>query len=79
MTERTLLEQAAEVREQRAALARLVHDLKQRNGDWTPFALAAEAAMSISDDGLRNEWQMLNRINQLAKAEIARMESHNEQ
>lgn len=79
MNERTLLEHAAEVREQRAALARLVQDLKQRNGDWAPFALAAEDAMRISDDGLRNEWQMLNRINQLVKAEIARMESHNEQ
>lgn len=74
MNERTLLEQAAEVREQRAALTRLVQDLKQHNGDWAPFALAAEDAMRIAEDGLRNEWQMLNRINQLVKAEIARME-----
>lgn len=73
MSEQTLLEHAAEVRERRAALDRTVQELKQLRGDWTPFALAAGDAMKIADDGLRNAWQMLDRINWLAKAEIAHM------
>lgn len=73
MSELTLLEHAAEVRERRAALERTCQELKQLKGDWTPFALAATDAMKIADDGLRNAWAMLDRLNWLAKTEIGRM------
>lgn len=77
MSEQTLLEQAAEVRERRAALGRTVQELKQLKGDWTQFELAASDAMRIADDGLRNAWQMLDRLNQFGKAEIGKLAAPN--
>ena len=78
MSEQTLLEQAAEVRERRAALGRTVQELKQLKGDWTQFELAASDAMRIADDGLRNAWQMLDRLNQFGKAEIGKLAAPND-
>jgi len=77
VSEQTLLEQAAEVRERRAALGRTVQELKQLKGDWTQFELAASDAMRIADDGLRNAWQMLDRLNQFGKAEIGKLAAPN--
>lgn len=71
--EMTLLERAAEVRGRRAALERTCRELRQLKGDWTAHAIAADEAMKIADDGLRNAWTMLDMLNQLAKAEIGRM------
>ena len=68
--EMTLLERAAEVRERRAAIERTCQELRQLKGNWTAHATAADEAMKIADDGLRNAWAMLDRLNQLAKAEI---------
>ena len=68
--EMTLLERAAEVRERRAAIERTCQELRQLKGNWTAHAIAADEAMKIADDGLRNAWAMLDRLNQLAKAEI---------
>jgi hypothetical protein len=75
--EMTLLERAAEVRERRAALERTCQELRQLKGDWTAHAIAADEAMKIADDGMRNAWAMLDRLNQLAKAEIGRMATPN--
>ena len=74
---KTLLEQAADVRERSAALDRTCNELKQLNGDWTAYAIAAGEALKIADDGLSNAWRMLDRINQLAKTEIGRMATPN--
>lgn len=75
--EMTLLEQAAEVRERRATLERTCQELRQLKGDWTAHAIAADEAMKIAEDGLRNAWNMLDRLNQLAKAEIGRLATPN--
>jgi hypothetical protein len=46
-------------------------------GDWAAYDIAAGEAMKIADDGLRNAWNMLDRLNQLAKTEIGRMATPN--
>ena len=73
----TLLDRAAEVRERNAALKRTCQELRQIDAEWTTYAIAAEEAMRIADDGLRNAWNMLDRLNQLAKEEIGRMATAN--
>ena len=75
--EMTLLDRAAEVRERNAALKRTCQELRQIDAEWTTYAIAAEEAMRIADDGLRNAWNMLDRLNQLAKEEIGRMATAN--
>ena len=75
--EMTLLDRAAEVRERSAALKRTCQDLRGIDAEWTTYAIAAEEAMRIADDGLRNAWNMLDRLNQLAKEEIARLATTN--
>ena len=75
--EMTLLERAAEVRERRAALERACQEIRQLKGEWTTHSIAADEAMKIADDGLRNAWNMLDRLNQLAKEEIGRMATAN--
>ena len=77
MMEMTLLDRAAEVRERNAALKRTCQELRQIDAEWTTYAIAAEEAMRIADDGLRNAWNMLDRLNQLAKEEIGRMATAN--
>lgn len=61
MMEMTLLDRAAEVRERNAALKRTCQELRQIDAEWTTYAIAAEEAMRIADDGLRNAWNMLER------------------
>ncbi len=78
MMEMTLLDRAAEVRERNAALKRTCQELRQIDAEWTTYAIAAEEAMRIADDGLRNAWNMLDRLNQLAKEEIGRMATANQ-
>ena len=75
--EMTLLERAAEVRERHAALDRTCQEIRQLKGEWTTHSIAADEAMKIADDGLRNAWNMLDRLNQLAKEEIGRMATAN--
>lgn len=70
--EMTILERAAEVRERRAALERTCRELRQLKVDCTAHAIAADDVMKIADDGLRNVWAMLDRLNQLAKKDIVR-------
>lgn len=69
----SILEQAVDVREKRAALERSCKELRDLKGAWTGHAIAASNAMKIADDGLRNAWVMLDSLNQLAKEEIARI------
>lgn len=69
----SILEQAVEVREKRVALERSCAELRLSKAEWTTYAIAAGEAMKIAEDGLRNAFVMLDRLNQLAKEEIARI------
>jgi hypothetical protein len=71
-----ILEQAVEVREKKEELERSCKRLRDLKGDWTCHAIAASNAMKIADDGLKNTWVMLDRLNQLAKEEIARISAY---
>jgi hypothetical protein len=61
-----ILEAAANVRQYRAEVEAICSQLRDAGGDWIPYKIAAEDAMKIADDGLRNCWCMLDRIKQLA-------------
>lgn len=74
----TILERAADVRQMKAQLEAECAELRHVGGQWTDHALAAEDAMKIADDGLRNCWLMLDRIRQLARAELKRLEAEKE-
>lgn len=75
----TILELAANVRQQKAELDALCKELRAAGGEWTTHALASDEAMKIADDGLRNCWCMLDRLKNLAREEIARRQQPNAQ
>jgi hypothetical protein len=67
-----LLESAANVRQAKAELDDICKQLRHDGKEWCGVSIAAEDAMKIADDGLRNCWVMLDRIKQIALAERAR-------
>lgn len=70
---KSLLDSAAEVRERRLALEIACQALRHVNGEWTAYAIAADDAMGIAHDGLRNAYIMLFRLHQLANLELDRI------
>lgn len=68
----SILDAAANVRQKRAELDTLCRELRDAGAEWTGYSIAIEDAMQIADDGLRNCWTTLDRINGLARAELAR-------
>ena len=70
MAEKTILELAADVREKRAEFERTCEQIRFEQGDWTLHSMAGSEAERIANDGLRNAWTMLDRLNRLAKSEL---------
>ena len=70
MAEKTILELAADVREKRAELERTCEQIRFEQGDWTLHSMAGSEAERIANDGLRNAWTMLDRLNRLANSEL---------
>lgn len=70
----TILELAANIRQKKSELETTCVNLRGANGDWISYSLAAEDAMRIADDGLRNCWTMLDRLHNMAKDELARID-----
>lgn len=67
MTTPSLLEQAANVREQAAACRRVISDLRDRDHPhWTTFALLVQDLEAPADVALRTAWSALQRLEQLA-------------
>lgn len=66
MSHPTILEMAANVRQQKAELDAKCRQLKAAGYDWTQFSIAGEEAMVIASDGLRNAWQTLQRLRDIA-------------
>jgi hypothetical protein len=73
MMSQTMLEMAANVRQKKAELDAVCAQLRTLNGDWTEHSLAAEEAMKIADDGMRNCWAVMQRLKRLAEQEVARL------
>jgi len=72
----TILEMAANVRQQKAELDATCKALRDKGGDWTAHAIAGEDAMKIADSGLSNCWAMLSRLNDLARTELSKLPSN---
>lgn len=64
-----ILEAAANVRQAQSELSEICKQLRQADKEWIGVNIAAEDAMKIADDGLRNCWVMLDRLKQIALAE----------
>ncbi len=69
----TILEMAANVRQKKADMDAVCQELRRVGGEWTDHSIAAEDAMKIAEDGLRNCWAMLDRLHAMARAEVTRM------
>lgn len=69
MSELTLLEMAANVRQRRMELDAICAELKSAGIEWTKISIAASDAMKIAEDGLRNAWSMLDRLYWIAESQ----------
>jgi hypothetical protein len=65
-----ILEAAANVRQAMLELEAICAQLRDAGADWTMYAIAAEDAMKIADDGLRNCRTALGSIKGLALREF---------
>lgn len=74
----TLLEMAANVRQKKTELDATCAEMRHANGDWAGHAIAAEDAMKIADDGLRNCFAMLDRLHRIAIDDLAKMTPNKE-
>jgi hypothetical protein len=69
----TILEMAANVRQKSEELNNTCSELRRCGGDWTGLAIAREEALRIADDGLRNCYAMLERLNCIAVGELQKI------
>ena len=72
----TILELAANVRQRKVEVDAVCEQMRHTGGEWTSHSIAAEDAMRIADDGLRNCWTMLDRLHQIAREDLAKMASN---
>lgn len=70
MTELSMLELAANVRAKQLEIKELIERLEELDGDWTEYALATDEVMRVADDGLRNTWTILHRIERALRSAI---------
>lgn len=67
----SILEHAAIVRQRKQEIDVLCTEMRREGVEWTSCAMAAEDAMKIAEDGLRNCATVLNHLYQIGHADLA--------
>lgn len=68
----TILEASANVRQAKRELDETLAELRRAGHESTDLSMAADYAMKIADDGLRNCWEMLNSLLSIAATRCGR-------